>query len=361
MRLAHMSQIPCVMVCPSIRLSCSSTTYRLWPQSSCFSASFIVPRNARSISTDVVEGSMRQLMRQVPQPVVVVTVCDTTTAPPKTRAMTCSSFTSVSLTPPIVSFGIRSPSSMTPLLLSSSYFAVHLLSKQQIAQSVAFSSPRTQTDFTAFPHHFDDGGTGLPILHGSLSVLICRAEQTIQIGDHEVWFGRVERIVPGLGVSKDNRRMEPLLYYNSSYRSIGDEVFIDAFEKATLSFDEWSHRAHLRMAWNYLREVDGSLEKAIPRVKEGIFRYNAANTDRVKTGYNETITVFFLKLTAMAIDADMRLSGDHNDFLEFLGRYPILENFKTIFRFYSKERLYSESAKSNFLEPDLKPIPDKLD
>ncbi|KAH9247324.1 hypothetical protein BASA81_015091 [Batrachochytrium salamandrivorans] len=275
---------------------------------------------------------MRQLMRQVPQPVVVVTVCDTTTAPPKTRAMTCSSFTSVSLTPPIVSFGIRSPSSMTPLLLSSSYFAVHLLSKQQIAQSVAFSSPRTQTDFTAFPHHFDDGGTGLPILHGSLSVLICRAEQTIQIGDHEV-----------------------------CYRSIGDEVFIDAFEKATLSFDEWSHRAHLRMAWNYLREVDGSLEKAIPRVKEGIFRYNAANTDRVKTGYNETITVFFLKLTAMAIDADMRLSGDHNDFLEFLGRYPILENFKTIFRFYSKERLYSESAKSNFLEPDLKPIPDKLD
>ncbi|EGF79124.1 hypothetical protein BATDEDRAFT_90155 [Batrachochytrium dendrobatidis JAM81] len=311
----------------------------------------------RTISSTVVEGNLRQLMRQVPQPVVIVTACDTTATPHQSRAMTCSSFTSVSLTPPIVSFAIRHPSSMSPLLHRSSNFAVHLLSKQQISLSVAFSSPSTQTNFAAFSHHLDDGGTGLPILHGSLSVLICQAEQSLQMGDHEVWFGRVKRIVPGLGVSKNHPKMDPLLYYESSYRSIGDEVFLDAFEKGTLSFDEWTHRAHLRMAWNYLREADGCLDKAIPRVKEGIFRYNAANIQRVKTGYNETITIFFLNLVVKAVDADKKLDGDNSDFLDFLGRHPHLEEFEIIFKYYSKERLYSSEAKAAFVSPDLQPMP----
>ncbi|KAL2916862.1 hypothetical protein HK105_203641 [Polyrhizophydium stewartii] len=311
---------------------------------------------ARGVSTKALGDSLRSVMRKVPQPVVVVTVA----TPDEARGMTCSSFTSVSLSPPIVSFAVRYPSSTSQLLSSSSLFAVHLLARQQVAHSVAFSSPKTQADFTRFSHHLDESGTGLPILHGSLGVLICRPESRVQAGDHEVWYGRVERMVHGLGSTRGDPKMEPLLYYESSYRSIGDEVFLDAFERGTLSFSEWTHRAHVRMAWLYITEAKGDLDEAVPRVKEGISRYNEANKERVKTGYNETITMFFLRLTSMAIEADGAAAAS-SDFLDFLARHPMLDDFRFIFQFYSRERLYSAEARQQFVEPDLRPFPATLD
>eukprot|EP00842_Homolaphlyctis_polyrhiza_P000636 jgi/Hompol1/1573/HPOL_005646-RA len=273
--------------------------------------------------------------------------------------MTCSSFTSVSLKPPIVSFAVRTPSEMADLMQESQAFAVHLLSKHQVAQSIAFSSPKTQSDFERFSHHMDDSSIGLPILHGCLSVMICTMHNRLQVGDHQVWFGKVERIIPGLGSSRDDPSMEPLLYYESTYRSIGDEVFLNAFEQTTLSFDEWTHRAHVRMAWNYLLDANGDLETTFLRVKEGITRYNDANRDRVRTGFHHTITMFFLRLTALAIKADKLAHAESRsgDFLDFLGRHPNLDNFRTVFKYYSRERLYSPEAHTTFIEPDLQPLP----
>ena len=58
-----------------------------------------------------------------------------------------------------------------------------------------------------------------------------------------------------------------LMFYewDRSFRSIGDDSFMKAFEDTTLPFSEWTHEAHLRMAWNYIRE-DG-VDKAVPRIK----------------------------------------------------------------------------------------------
>ena len=52
---------------------------------------------------------------------------------------------------------------------------------------------------------------------------------------------------------------------NSSFRSIGDEAFMKAFEDTTLLFDDWSHEAHLRMAWNYIRR--NGKEEALPLIR----------------------------------------------------------------------------------------------
>ena len=62
----------------------------------------------------------------------------------------------------------------------------------------------------------------------------------VEVGDHEVWFGEVVEVL------KEDSTKDPLVYYQQSYRSVGDELFIDAFENATLSFNQWTHRAHLR-------------------------------------------------------------------------------------------------------------------
>ena len=43
-----------------------------------------------------------------------------------------------------------------------------------------------------------------------------------------------------------------------------------AFEDRTLPFDQWTHEAHLRMAWNYIKEH--GKEKAIPLIRFDVFQ-----------------------------------------------------------------------------------------
>lgn len=56
-----------------------------------------------------------------------------------------------------------------------------------------------------------------------------------------------------------------LCFRYRSFRSVGDEIFIQAFEDATLPFEDWTHEAHLRMAWNYITEH--GREGAIPHIR----------------------------------------------------------------------------------------------
>ena len=53
--------------------------------------------------------------------------------------------------------------------------------------------------------------------------------------------------------------------YFRSYRSVGDETFMTAFEDTTLLFEDWTHEAHLRMAWNYIHKY--GKDDAIPKIR----------------------------------------------------------------------------------------------
>ncbi|KAJ3262064.1 hypothetical protein HK103_003920 [Boothiomyces macroporosus] len=81
-------------------------------------------------------------------------------------------------------------------------------------------------------------------------------------------------------------------------------------------------------------------------IKKGIIQYNKANHARINHGYNHTITTFFSKLVAMALQNDLQNGIEKDDFLEFLERYPRLDTFNYIFDYYDKEILYSEQAKA---------------
>ena len=183
------------------------------------------------------------------------------------RGITCSSFTSVSLKPPIISFSVGNPSSSLGLLYESKKFAVNILSKRQIQQSIHFSYPNTQSDFTSFPHSVQDG---LVILKDCVGVLFCNLNNCLTVGDHDVLFGDVIRIYNTAELN--GYKGDALLYYQSSYHGIGDELFKDAFEQATLSFDEWTHMAHLRMGWIYLRESQDDMI-AYTRAKQALILF----------------------------------------------------------------------------------------
>ncbi|KAJ3274918.1 hypothetical protein HDV01_001782 [Terramyces sp. JEL0728] len=198
----------------------------------------------------------------------------------------------------------------------------------------------------------DTFNNDLPILQGCVSVLICKPFKKDIVGDHDVWYGEIVDIrADGIKIIQGEKEpLKPLLYFDSNYRSVGDEVFIEAFENSKLEFQDWTHRAHVRMAWIYIRDDSYSQEESFAMIKKGIVQYNLSNQERISHGYNHTITTFFSKLVALALENDVKNGSGNDDFLDFLERYPKLDTFSTIFNYYAKEILYSDKAKTSSFE-----------
>lgn len=111
------------------------------------------------------------------------------------------------------------------------------------------------------------------------------------------------------------------------------------------------HEQHLRVAWTLLEE-DGLLVALgrFPRVLRRFAEYHGAYTL-----YHETITWAFLFLIQ---ERRHQLPADHG-WEEFARANPeLLQDHKgTLARYYSKERLDSDLARSVFLMPDRCPLP----
>ncbi|RUS91311.1 hypothetical protein EGW08_000925 [Elysia chlorotica] len=287
-------------------------------------------------------------MRKVPQQVIVVT---TGLYQPESRSwlkrgVTCSTFSSVSFHPPIISLCLNQGSRMHNLLKSTKRFAVHILAQDQVRHGIHFSKPAKddQCQFENIPHV--QGEEGLPIILGSLACLLCDSHSYHGVGDHTVWYGTVT------GVSMSETLQEPLIYFTRKFRSVGDEIFLKAFEDATLPFEDWTHQAHLRMAWNYIKEH--GKEGAVPYIKLGIQKFNERNQDKVSTGYHETITMFFIHLVSDAIVQSVYANETFESFLTNNGH---LLDKDILLQYYSIETLHQELARNKFIPPDKKPLP----
>ena len=136
-----------------------------------------------------------------------------------------------------------------------------------------------------------------------------------------------------------------------------DTLFLRAFEECTLPFEKWHHRAHLKVAYLYLRMF--RFDQALVRARENIRRYNAAtNTpETLERGYHETITVAWMRL----VEFTLQEYGPAPSADEFLEAQEHLLNRKALRFFYSRERIVSWKAKAEFVEPDLTPFPRKTE
>jgi flavin reductase (DIM6/NTAB) family NADH-FMN oxidoreductase RutF len=313
------------------------------------------PFNKRYFSTSIgVIEDVRGIMRKVPQPVVVVTTSKPDD-PNYRRGITVASFTSVCLHPePLVSFCVRTPSRASELLHSSGSMVLNMLAHEQVQHSVAFSSPDAE-QFKDIPF-FDDPVTGLPVLMGTLGAMHCKAFKVIELGDHELWISKVLKVEEGVGGEHGIREeAHPLLYYDRCYRSVGDQVFMKAFEEdQDNSKQKWMHRAHLRMAWNYIRELGPTAAQV--KIKETLKTHFKKNPTKSQD-YHETITSFYIALVSAAI----RSYQDQSDFFALVERFPQLLDSKTIENYYSPEKLYTEEAKKVFIQPDIQPLPTRLE
>lgn len=128
-----------------------------------------------------------------------------------------------------------------------------------------------------------------------------------------------------------------------------DLEFLMRFESCTLPESEWTHLAHLRVAWLCLQSE--SAGEALQRIRRGILRYNTEVLNRPHK-YHETVTVAFTRLVAGRLAAGEPWTGFATRIDDLLDRdAPVL------LRYYSPGMLNSDVARATFVEPDLDALP----
>jgi 3-hydroxy-9,10-secoandrosta-1,3,5(10)-triene-9,17-dione monooxygenase reductase component len=136
---------------------------------------------------------------------VVTTVADETPA-----GMTCQSFTSVSLDPPLVAFLPTRSSRAFAAIQRSGRFCVNFLAADQVELSDRMASSADGkfegVAWTATPD------TGSPLLAGVVGHVDCTVHAVHEAGDHYIVIGRVLALEPGESEA-------PLLYYRGGYHT----------------------------------------------------------------------------------------------------------------------------------------------
>ncbi len=132
------------------------------------------------------------------------------------HGMTVSSFTSVSLEPPLVLVCIQQAARSHALIEQSQAFAVSILGEDQAEISNRFSNPQTETSYRFADLEILTLETGAPILASSQAWLDCKVVHSHAMGTHTVFIGEV--VAAG---SRDIRK--PLVYLNRTYRRLAEE------------------------------------------------------------------------------------------------------------------------------------------
>ena len=124
--------------------------------------------------------------------------------------MTCQSFSSVSLNPPLVTFIPAKTSRAWPMIQRSGRFCVNFLADGQADLSNQMAS--RGADKFAGVEWSPSPETGSPLLAGILGYVDCQIHQAYEAGDHYVVIGRVVDLdIPDAGLEK------PLLFFQGKY------------------------------------------------------------------------------------------------------------------------------------------------
>ncbi|MGH3361826.1 MAG: flavin reductase family protein [Nocardioides sp.] len=153
--------------------------------------------------------TFREVLGRFASGITVVTA----TATGEPVGMTCQSFMSVSLDPPLVLFSPAKTSRAWPRIQRAGKFCVNFLGADQEALSNTMASRGTDkfADIVWAP----SAATGSPLIDGILGYVDCTIHAVHEAGDHYVVLGRVQDLQVGVDG-------EPLLFYRGEYRTTGE-------------------------------------------------------------------------------------------------------------------------------------------
>lgn len=152
--------------------------------------------------------ALRDAFGVFPTGVAIVTTCDADGAP---LGVTVNSFASLSLDPPLVAWSLNRASPSRVAFERNSYFAINVLSIEQVHLSRRFGS-RTPDKFSGLV--FTRGAGGVPLLEGAAAHFECRVTAAYPGGDHVLFVGHVA------GFTHDHSRV-PLLFHAGRYHAPG--------------------------------------------------------------------------------------------------------------------------------------------
>jgi len=138
--------------------------------------------------------------------VTIATVLDSERQP---HGLTVSSFTSVSLDPPLISICLGHAVTVIDLFRDANCFGINILAEEQRDLSERFAR-RGLDRFQGVG--WTVGEYGVPLLDGVLAAIECQADQRIAAGDHDIFIGRM--------VATRVRDGAPLLHFSGEYRKL---------------------------------------------------------------------------------------------------------------------------------------------
>ncbi len=123
------------------------------------------------------------------------------------HGMTANGFLSVSLEPAIVAITVGNENKLHAMLQQSGKYAVSVLSADLEAWSSHFAGWHQE----GLEITFERFG-GLPVIPGAMAYFAADVDQSVLVGDHTLYLGRVNSFAYG--------DAEPILYYKGAYRRI---------------------------------------------------------------------------------------------------------------------------------------------
>jgi 3-hydroxy-9,10-secoandrosta-1,3,5(10)-triene-9,17-dione monooxygenase reductase component len=161
----------------------------------------------------------------------------------KPVGMTCSSFNSVSVDPPLILWSVTKTSMSAPAFKSAQHFAVHVLAFDQTEISNRFA--RSGEDkFGATDHSFD--ANSVPIINGAASRFDCKQWAVHDGGDHWIIIGEV--------LNFNRSKKEGLVFAGGSYATASpiQPVLADTDNAPTHAPDESPLFYHLARAEHHV-------------------------------------------------------------------------------------------------------------
>jgi flavin reductase (DIM6/NTAB) family NADH-FMN oxidoreductase RutF len=140
--------------------------------------------------------------------VTIATAMDSEGAP---HGLTVSSFTSVSLEPPMVLICLGHQVTVIDIFRQAKFFGINILGADQQGLSDRFAR-KGQDRFGGLA--WERSESGVPLLPGCLARIECRVHQVFPSGDHDIFVGEMIRGQVAEG--------EPLLYFASRYRKLAE-------------------------------------------------------------------------------------------------------------------------------------------
>ena len=159
-------------------------------------------------------SAMRSARRRWTTGVAVITTLEHSGDEVSFRGTTVSSFSVLSLEPPLVVIALETGSRMARMVPEAGSFAVSILDRAHEFQSDRFSGygPQPDARFTGIQHEV--AVTGSPVLRDALAWFDCRVTSVQEVGDHLLIIGQAEAV----GVNPDTD--DPLISYEGAYRRI---------------------------------------------------------------------------------------------------------------------------------------------